>query len=182
MKFKGEIIGQAIILRTCLLSDCNETYVKWLNDPLVNMYLETRFSEQTLHSISEFVDSNLKSESSYLYAIITNDSEKKHIGNIKLGPIHPHYAYADISYFIGDIDYWGKGIAAEAIKLVVDFAFTQLKLRRLQAGAFEDNIGSIKALEKAGFELEGRFREKLYTQGKWQDHLYYGLLNENEER
>ena len=192
MEIKEELTGLTVFLRTCRLSDCNETYVSWLDDPVVKQYLETRFSVQTLKSVCQFVEDMLKSDSSYLFAIISNDSNKKHIGNIKLGPIHPHYSYADISYFIGDKSYWGKGIATEAIKLVTNFAFTTLKLHRVQAGVFEHNIGSIRALEKAGFTLEGRLRKKLRiqawqdgkgdeceTEKQWQDHIFYGILNEN---
>ena len=194
MIHKEALVGGIITLRTITLSDCTETYVSWLNDPAVNKYLETRFELQTLQSIRQFVDSIVESDSSYLFAMNTNDGTKKHIGNIKLGPIHPQYSYADISYFIGDRGYWGKGIATEAIKLVAGFAFDQLKLHRVQAGVFEDNIGSIKALEKAGFIIEGKFQKQLRVQTKgsanedrintdvkWQDHLYYGMLNKNEE-
>ena len=47
------------------------------------------------------------------FAIKTTD---KHIGNIKLGPINWIHRYGDISLLIGDKDYWGKGIATEAIR------------------------------------------------------------------
>jgi len=182
MIYKENLSGKLITLRTIEISDCNEAYVSWLNDSMVNQYLETRFSVQTLQSIIEFVYGMIKSDSSYLFAMITNDGNSKHIGNIKLGPIHPHYLCADVSYFIGDKNYWGKGIATEAIKLVVDFAFDKLKLHRVQAGVFEHNIGSVKALEKSGFICEGRLRNQLRvnTKSQWQDHLFYGILNENE--
>ena len=190
MNNQVELVGSSILLRICQLSDCTEDYVSWLNDPNVNQYLETRFSVQTLQSIRSFVDSIMESDSSYLFAIVALGGNK-HIGNIKLGPIHPYYLYADVSYFIGDRGYWGKGIATEAIRLVTDFAFSQLRLHRVQAGVFECNVGSIKALEKSGFVLEGRLRKQLRIQEplpdssrerendcQWQDHFLYGILNE----
>jgi len=181
MIYDGTLKGSLITLRSITLSDCTDLYVSWLNDEAINVYLETRFEVHTVESIRSFVEGILKSDSSYMFAMIANDTNK-HIGNIKLGPIHPHYLYADVGYLIGDKNYWGKGIATEAIKLVVDFAFNELNLRRVQAGVFEHNIASEKALTKAGFSLEGRMRKQLSVdpqQAKWQDHLYYGILKED---
>ena len=172
------LIGKSIYLRKCITSDCNNEYLGWLNDPLVNQYLETRWTKQTIDKITQFVNEIAQSEHSLLFAIIAKKSEK-HIGNIKIGPIHPHYAYADVSYFIGNRDYWGKGLATEAVSLVMDFAFNELKLRRVQAGCFEKNIGSLNVLRKTGFSLEGTLRKQLLdTNGQWQDHLFFGKLNE----
>jgi ribosomal-protein-alanine N-acetyltransferase len=50
----------------------------------------------------------------------------------------------------------------------------------VQAGVFEHNFSSARALEKAGYVMEGRLRKKLYAQDKWQDHLLYGILNEDD--
>lgn len=63
-----------------------------------------------------------------------------------------------MSYFIGEKNAWGKGFATEAIQLVTHFAFEQLHLHRLQAGLYASNIGSGKALEKAGYHLEAVFK------------------------
>jgi len=192
MTYKGILSGKLVTLRTIELSDCTEEYLSWLNDPMVNKYLETRLSTQTHQSIYDFVHEMIRSDSSYLFAMISNDSRIKHIGNIKLGPVHPFYLYADVSYFIGDKDYWGKGIATEAIKQVVDLAFNKFILHRVQAGVFEHNIGSIKALENSGFILEGRRQKQLRVYSpkdrnehdesdiQWQDHLFYGMINDNE--
>lgn len=70
---------------------------------------------------------------SFLFKIICNNSNC-HIGNIKIGPINPHHNYADISYFIGEKSLWGKGIATEAIQLILKYAFEELKLHKVTAG------------------------------------------------
>lgn len=175
--------SKSIYLRNIELSDCNAEYLSWLEDVEVNMYLETRWQKQTLEGIRNFVFDVINSNHSYLFAIIEK-TENQHIGNIKIGPIDNRYANADISYFIGNKMYWGKGYATEAIGLISKFAFESLNLHRVQAGVFESNIGSIKALEKNGFELEARFREKLFVSKSAdstnkinrEDHLVYGLL------
>ena len=181
MIYQGEIEGVKISLRAVAIEDCNDTYLTWLNNPNVNGFLETRWSTQTLDVIKSFVEGIRQSNHSYLFAITIREGANggtRHIGNIKIGPINPFYAYADISYFIGEEDCWGKGIATEAISLVCKFGFEELGLHKIQAGVFGKNIGSIKALKRVGFKNEGCLREQLFTFDNVDDHLYFGILRE----
>jgi [ribosomal protein S5]-alanine N-acetyltransferase len=175
-----EFVGERVRLRLVTLADCNERYLAWLNDPEVSKYLETRWSPQTSSSVEAFVQSMIESEHSYLFAIVERASGQ-HVGNIKLGPIQPHHAYADVSYFIGERASWGRGLASDAIRLIAQIAFERFDLHRVQAGLYEGNIGSARALEKAGFTLEGRLRRQLRVSkanDAWEDHVWYGLLRE----
>src|SRR4051812_33418625 len=171
--------GGRVDLRLATLEDCSARYLAWLQDPEVNRFLETRWREQSLASIREFVAGMLESANDYLFAI-EDAASRTHIGNIKVGPINRTHLHADVSYFIGEKQYWGKGYATEAIALATAFAFERLKLNRVQAGLYEANGGSGRALEKVGYVLEGTFRRQLRTaaNGSWQDHLWYGLLKD----
>lgn len=164
-----------VTLRQIELDDCTTTYVDWLNDPEVNQYLETRWSEQSLESIRGFVESQRNNNHSILFAIILCYNSK-HIGNIKIGPINNYHKHADISYFIGDKSMWNKGIATAAIKLTTGFGFEHLDLHRIEAGAYSASIGSWKALEKNGFKREAVFREQVMSKGQWMDVYRYGIL------
>jgi len=165
--------SQRLHFRPLVKEDCNEVYLQWLEDTNINQYLETRWSTQTIDSIWQFVDSINRSEHSYLFAIINNES-KAHIGNIKLGPINPNHGYGDISYFIGDRESWGKGFATEAIRTVTEFGFKRLELEMIQAGVYSSNIGSAKALLKSGYEEQGRLKNKFTTvHGTREDHIWY---------
>lgn len=170
----------AICLRTIELSDCTDTYLHWLEDTQVNRFLETRWEEQTLPKIRDFVESVRNSSHSCLFAILAMP-ERRHIGNIKLGPIHPHYSHADISYFIGDRSCWGKGYATQAVRLITEWAFSDLNLHKVQAGVFDENLGSIKALQKAGFVQEACYKEALISpvSGLYCDQLFFGKINPN---
>ncbi|MGZ4160285.1 MAG: GNAT family N-acetyltransferase, partial [Neobacillus sp.] len=72
----------------------------------------------------------------------------------------------------------GKGIMTEAVQLVVDYAFNVLGLHRIAAGVMPYNIGSIRVLEKAGFEKEGIARKNVMINGKWQDHEILSIINQ----
>jgi len=177
MIYKGSLKSKNIYLRMVELTDCNQKYFNWLNDNEVNQFLETRWSVQTLESIKNFVEEIRNSDHSYLFAIM---KDEKHIGNIKIGPIHKIYKSADVSYFIGDKSQWGRGVATEAIKLVTDFGFNTLGLHRLQAGAFEINIGSQKALEKNGYIKEATYRKNAFIKqgGEYVNSYVYGILKD----
>lgn len=169
--------GKKIILRQIELSDCTEDYVKWMNDEMVNQYLETRWSDQTMETIELFVIEQRKNDHSVLFVMIDKDTQR-HIGNIKIGPINKHYRYADISYFIGDRSYWNRGIATEAIFLICKFGFESLSLHRIEAGVYAEAEGSWKALENNGFIREGVYRKKVCFDDRYIDIYRYGMLRD----
>lgn len=157
------ILGQRIWLRPIALADVGEQYVAWLNDPEVHRYLETRHQPQTRAAIEAYVNRILEDQDQHLFAICLRQGGV-HIGNIKVGPIHPLHRTADLSLFIGARDCWGKGYATEAIALISDYAFRVLGIEKLSAGAYAPNQRSIKAFLAAGYALEGT-RRKHYRLG-----------------
>jgi RimJ/RimL family protein N-acetyltransferase len=171
--------GRLVRLRLVELSDCTERYVAWLADPEVNRYLETRWTPQTMESIRGFVSSMLASPHSYLFGIFPRASGQ-HIGNVKVGPIDPHHLYADVSYFLGERDAWGKGYGTDAVRVATKFGFERCGLHRIQAGFYETNVGSQRVLEKAGFVFEHRQSKKLRQRedAPWEDHLWYAALRD----
>jgi RimJ/RimL family protein N-acetyltransferase len=172
---EDRFVGDLVMLRLVTLADCCEQYVEWLQDSEVNRYLETRWSSQTLESVSAFVDAMTSSSDSYLFAIVDR-SRERHVGNIKIGPVNLHHAFADISYFIGDRTCWGKGLATDAIRIATRVAFERLDLHKTQAALYAGNVGSGRALEKAGYSLEGRQRAQVRSGETWEDRLWYGLV------
>ena len=118
--------GDIISLRRLTEEDATENYVRWMNDPDINQYLESRFYTQTIESTKAFIRS-VTNDNNYQFGIFVKDTEK-HIGNIKIGGINLYHKFADIGFLIGEKDYWGKGIASEAVKLATDYAFNSLKL------------------------------------------------------
>lgn len=166
--------GQKISLRRITHDDCTLTYVSWLNDPEVSRYLETRHTPQNLFSVVEFVSQQMGSKNSHLLAIIENFTSQ-HIGNIKIGPIDKHHMTADISYFLGKA-HWGNGFATEAITGATRYAFDTLGLRLLKAGCYGRNVGSLKALQRCGFQEYGRIHNALLCEdGTADDHVYLSL-------
>ena len=137
-----------VTLRPVTLADATQRYADWLNDPEVSRFMETRWSVHTPGSITDYI---LSLRNSWLFAIIADNI---HIGNIKLGNFSHHHQRADVSLLIGDKAYWGRGGATHAIKEVVEIAKAR-GLRKLEAGIYAPNLGSLAAFLKAGFKIEG---------------------------
>ncbi len=83
---------------------------------------------------------------------------------------------ADIGYRISR-KYWGQGFATEAGQAVVDFAFRNLELDRLQIRCFANNPGSVRIAEKLGFTKEGLIRKGVII-NVITDYYIFGLLRE----
>ena len=107
-----------------------------------------------------------------IFAIETNQLASGAIG------IHPQADIqcknAEMGYWLAQ-PFWGKGIITKAILQMVDYGFKNWDIDRIFARPFGANIGSQKALEKAGFVLEGRFEKTLYKNGVYQDELIYAI-------
>jgi len=174
-EYKHFIEGSTIYLRDVRLSDVNDNYCRWMNDPETNQYMETRHSRQTPENIKSYVKKTADNPDAVFLAICLKEGDR-HIWNIKLGPINWIHRSADISFFIGEKGYWGRGIATEAIKLIAAYGFNKLRLHRLSAGAYVNNLGSIKALEKAGFKEEGTRKESCFYDGKYIDEKIFGII------
>lgn len=167
-----QLIGDKIYLRRLQESDFTERYVRWLNDPETNRYMEFRFTVWTREKLIQYM-SERQANAEYFLAICMRDDDL-HIGNIKLGSIDRDHLRADIGLMIGDKAYRGRGLATEAIRLVTDFAFTKIRLQKLVAGAYIDNVASIKAFEKCGFTREGCLKDHASSDGKRVDVILLG--------
>lgn len=97
----------------------------------------------------------------------------QHVGNVGIFPGEDIYRLsAEIGYFIAE-PYWGKGIATEAVRQIVEYGFSTLGMIRIYAGVFAYNPASMKVLEKCGFQKEGIARNALIKNGKiWDEHRY----------
>jgi spore coat polysaccharide biosynthesis protein SpsF len=167
--------GDLVQLRLLAAEDCNERYVQWLQDPEVNQFLETRWQTQTLDTVRAFVASMVSDPASYLFGIFI-DSGQRHLGNLKIGPVNKHHGFADISFFIGERVFWGKGIATDAIRTATRCGFERMKLHRIQAGVYASNVGSARALERVGYQREGRLRSRVLGPNGREDLYGYGIL------
>jgi RimJ/RimL family protein N-acetyltransferase len=164
-----------LLLRKLSLADVNEQYVSWLNDEEVNKYLETRHVLQTLKSCKEFVDACNNDVCSQLFGIFLK-ADGSHIGNIKIGFINNKYKRGELRLLIGAKHNWGKGFGTEAVKALSKYSIDFLGLKKIEAGCYEDNVGSLRIFLKSGFVVEGFKRAHIERDGKRLGCFTFGLL------
>jgi RimJ/RimL family protein N-acetyltransferase len=106
-------------------------------------------------------------------AITINDEV---IGGIGLEPRQDVYRKtAILGYWLSE-DLWGRGVMPEAVKLVTDYAFTQLGFIRIQASVYSKNPASMRVLEKAGYQKEGVLRNAVVKNNVVMDEHIYAIL------
>lgn len=165
------------MLRLLEPDDVGPAYLSWLNDPEVTRYLETGQFPSTKKEVQRYVERYQHSKTNLLFAIIDRVTHQ-HIGNVTLNHIHPIHRTADTGLMIGRKEFWGQGYASEAWGLLLDYAFQRLGLRKIIAGAVADNVASLVALKKLGFQVEGTLRQEVFVDGAYQDVVRLGLLRE----
>lgn len=109
-------------------------------------------------------------------ALLAIDIEGEAVGGIGLvlqGDVYRKSA--ELGYWLAE-PFWGKGIMTAAIRRMLDYVFENYDLLRIFAEPFAHNAGSRRALEKAGFQLEGTLRGSIYKNGRIYDSCIYGIL------
>lgn len=85
---------------------------------------------------------------------------------------------ASLGYWMGK-PHARQGYMTEALEQVVGYGFDDLALHRLEAVCLPINGPSQALLRRIGFRQEGLVRRYLKIDGRWQDHLMFGLLRED---
>jgi|GEM_PF-445132 len=184
-KYKSQkfiIKGKQIYLKKLNKYNATNKYCSWLNDKEVNKYLVNKYREgrkATINEIKKYIHEKNNNSGCFLFGIFFKNNNK-HIGNIKLEPIDFNKKNAITGILIGDKKYWGKGIASEAIKLVINFSFKNLKLSELNLGVLPENKSAIRVYEKNGFILDKIKRKSIKLENKLYDNYLMKLINHNK--
>ncbi|MEB2298311.1 GNAT family N-acetyltransferase [Lysinibacillus xylanilyticus] len=102
--------------------------------------------------------------------------EQKLIGTIDFVSVNDQHKCAEIGYVLSE-EYWNQGITTEAVKKLIDYGFNELKMVRIQARCFKDNIGSQKVMEKSGMLFEGILRKSMFVKGCHRDVKMYAITD-----
>ncbi len=121
---------------------------------------------------------DLRADQGYPFLIYRN-SDNALVGGLTLANIRRGVAQAgSLGYWMG-LPFVRHGYMTAAVRAVIPFGFSTLRLHRLEAACIPTNVGSIRLLEKTGFVREGYARQYLCINGIWQDHLLYARLKDD---
>lgn len=169
-RIKKYIQGKRIYLRPISEKDATAEYCNWLNDKEVNRYTEVRFEKHNLKKLRQYIKEASNNSSTLFFAIVRKD-QNKFIGTMKLGGIYWQHGFGTLALMIGDKESWGKGFATEAVNLLTNYTFRQLKMRKIIAGIYETNLASLKIFQKAGYLEEGRQKKQYLYNGEYIDRV-----------
>jgi len=116
-------------------------------------------------------------DSSILQFTIFLKKENAPIGRIYISGINPNLRSLDITrIYIGDMSHRGKGFGEEAMKLILEYCFTQLNAERITLDHFEGNEVAASLYLKLGFQYEGIARNACKRDGKYYNVHYMSML------
>ncbi|MDA0629893.1 MAG: GNAT family protein [Proteobacteria bacterium] len=166
--------GGRIYLRRLTEQDVSQDYLDWFQDEAVTEFLDSR--SLTHASVVDYIKTGADSRTHYVYGIFDKDT-KRHIGNLKIGPIQWQQLISDLVCVIGARDFWGKGLAKESIRLGNRIAFDIYGMRKVSGGIASGNVGSIKAYTGADWVIEAIMKGHHLINGEPQDRVVVSCFN-----
>jgi RimJ/RimL family protein N-acetyltransferase len=155
MKPPERIETERLVLRKPRLDDAPEIFAAYAQDTEVTRYLTWR-PHTSVEETYQFIGQMLKYWEigrAYPYALTRKDSDTI-IGMIA---VHPDGYRLGIGYVLARV-HWGKGYIPEAAQALIDWAFQQPSIYRVDATTDVENIASQRVLEKLGMQCEGILR------------------------
>jgi len=161
-----------------LNSDHMKLYVKWQNHPEVRKYSRNEFPS-TIEMFKKLFEPHGRSITNKVQFEIWHKEDQKAIGLAEINNIHYAYRRASLSVIIGDLHYWGKGMATEAGKVLIKYGFSELNLYKETAMIYSPNIGSWKVCEKLGMEREATLKNNGFIDGEYVNDYCYCIFQDD---
>ncbi len=144
-------IDKNLYMRIIDINDVTSEYLSWLNNYEITKFTEQKNIKHTIKSLETYVLEKFNSKNNFLFGIFYFN---RHIGNIKLGPIENIDSSAEVSFLIGNKDFWGKGITTKALKRLIEFGIKELAIKKFVAGYYSNNEASARVFKKCLFKVK----------------------------
>jgi len=150
--------------------------VRYANSGKIAMWVRDRFpSPYTASDAKVFLARVAEQNPRTVFAIATRREAIGGIG-LEFGE-DVHRFTAELGYWLGE-PFWGRGIMTDTVRLFTAWTFEYLAVHRIHAAVFDGNDASVRVLEKAGFQQEGRLRASVFKNGRILDQLLYAKIKE----
>lgn len=160
-----------LVLRKMTLEDRYDLF-QMRRDPAMHQYTDSR-PDESIDDTEAYIHKMLNgiAEGKWIVWAVEHPSAKKVIGTVSIWNIDEEHRLAELGYGIAP-DFQGRGLMKEALLKVVDFGFSVMKLKTLNAYTEESNFSSGKLLESCKFRIADRVKE----QGYCNDRIYHMLV------
>jgi RimJ/RimL family protein N-acetyltransferase len=168
------ITGEKVRLRPLDEGDLPR-FVEWFADDEVTRWLSDINEPPTLEEEYEWYDGRRSDPDSVMWAIETKDGELVGSTELRLSPARRK---AELGIVIGEKQKWDGGLGTDTIRLVLDYAFGELDLNRVELTTAEENARAIRCYERIGFVREGLKRQDRVLDGRFGNTLVMSVLAE----
>lgn len=169
------LVGERVYLRPLEAADA-ETLYTWVNDTELRK-LAAFVTPYTLDGSREYIE-RVGKDKDRVWFMICRREDGRPIGETGLLRIFHPWRTADVTMIIGEKEFRGKGLASEALRLLLDYAFGELNMHRLAIGVVGFNERALAWWSKMGFRQEGIQRDGYFYDHKYHDFIMMSLLAE----
>ncbi len=161
-----ELTTERLTLRKLLVADTSDMY-EYASRPDVTKYLTWQPHPDRAYTREylQYIGGRYAAGMFYDWAMIY-EPDCKMVGTCGFTAFHCSSDCAEVGYVLNP-EYWGRGIASEALARVLDFGFGELGLHRIEARFIEGNDRSRRVMEKCGMTFEGILRENMLVKGEY---------------
>lgn len=172
--------SDGIILKKIELIHVEEVYQIYSNDKVFKYCgIIPKHNKETVQSMIGHFERDFQKKSRVKWGIFTKNESYRLVGIMEAVDFTQKVNMVTIGYFLAEA-HWGKGIATEALKLLLAFLFDKVNINRIQAEVMPLNEVSKKVLLKTGFIKEGTLRQAALWSGKGiVDLELYSILKED---
>jgi [ribosomal protein S5]-alanine N-acetyltransferase len=165
--------GARVILRWLTADDVDALFAIF-SDPEVARFLAIprHHGREDTERFLDGIHDGFRTSSLYQWGI---EHAGRMVGTCTLGGIDWENRRAEIGFAL-ERGSWGQGLMPDALAVLIDHAFRDMGLHRIEADVAPRNTVSLRLLERLGFRREGHLRERYFKDGEIQDSIMLGLL------
>ena len=168
-------VGKLVELSPLTDAD-SERMLRWINDrDLVLLSSAYRPVDEAHHR--EWFETIRKRSDVVIFGIRERATGQL-VGSCQLLGISPTHRKAELQIRIGESQARGRGYGREAVELLLDFAFDDLNLNRVELTVVDGNQPAVRTYEGAGFLREGLLRQAAYIDGRYIDLVLMSILRD----
>ena len=146
----------------------------WLSDSNIIKFLDSSECYLSLEKIKQIY--SISDPKNKLFTIVEKNLDQS-IGICGLQKIDYNKKNAFLRIIIGDKNFWDGKTALESEKLLLKFAFNELKLNKIYSIINVNNIGQSMLVERLGMKKDGISRNHFIQNGKYVDANLYSILS-----
>jgi RimJ/RimL family protein N-acetyltransferase len=168
-----QLLGDTVAL-TPLRPEDSPLLFEWINDREL-VTLSAPFEPVSLQAHERWFESIRLRDDVRIFGIRLHDGDRL-VGSCQLHSIHPVHRSAELTIRIGAADARGRGVGAEAVRLLLRYGFEELALHRIYLHVFDSNMPAQRLYRRVGFRREGVLREAARIDGAWIDVVVMAIL------